>query len=70
MKNEKLNAELVWKQLDDQLVPPLRLSAADFLRRLYRERRLNATELVGASVSGKSNLRSVNRVLSPLLAYT
>jgi hypothetical protein len=26
MKNEKPNAELVWKQLDDLIVPRLRLS--------------------------------------------
>jgi hypothetical protein len=29
MKNEKPNAELVWKQLEDQLVPRLRLSVVD-----------------------------------------
>jgi len=30
MKNEKLNAELVWKQLEDQLAPRLRLSLKRF----------------------------------------
>src|SRR5216684_3883939 len=29
MKNKKPNAELVWKQLEDQLVPRLRLSLID-----------------------------------------
>jgi len=29
MKNEKPNAELAWKQLDDLIVPRLRLSLID-----------------------------------------
>jgi hypothetical protein len=29
MKNKKMNAELVWKQLEDQIVPQLDLSLID-----------------------------------------
>jgi hypothetical protein len=60
MKNKKPNAELVWKQLEDQLVPRLRLSVFDrtVYSHLLRHSRLEAKLRLRFSILGLArNLR-------------
>ena len=75
MKKIKPNAELVWKQLDDQLVPRLRLSITErgVYSHLLRHSRLEGNALLhfsltwlarGARVSTNPARRAVRRLIA------